>query len=183
MSTFSLPVFVSPPPPRLPPPPSPSLSPLAGPPAPPCLPPPVSSQPGTYGAKRLRPVLVRSSICVFSFPASCVFVIFALAGAANSFPLTPSLFFFFVFFRVNTQRIQEIPNIYRGNGRAPWALQEHSGFRFPAEIYRPLTPLDDDETIALRIEQRGGNTSWPCHDLDTILIFSTGYYKKNIVVK
>lgn len=107
-------------------------------------------------------------------PASCVFVIFALAGAANSFPLTPSLFFI-VFFRVNTQRIQEIPNIYRGNGRAPWALQEHSGFRFPAEIYRPLTPLDDDETIALTMEQRGENTSWPCHDLDTILTFSTVY--------
>lgn len=100
MSTFSLPVFVSPPPPRLPP--SPSLSPLAGPPAPPCLPPPVSSQPGTYGVKRLRPVFVSSSICVFSFlrPVSLQSL---LSQARPTLSLSLRSFFYCIFSSQHTK--------------------------------------------------------------------------------
>lgn len=107
-------------------------------------------------------------------PASCVFVIFALAGAANSFPLTPSLFFYCVFSSQHTKNPRNSQHLPRKRP-CTLAFARTQCVRFPAEIYRPLNPLDDDETIALTMEKRGENTSWPCDDLDTILTFSTVY--------
>lgn len=112
---------------------------FAGPPAPPCLPPPVSSQPGRRAGRRA------SALLLSAHPSACfhprVLCLCNLCSRRRgqlpfTFPLTPSLsFFFYCIFpsQQNNPRNSRQP-------RRPLAFEGTRRLRFPAKMYRPLPP-------------------------------------------
>lgn len=99
-------------------------------------------------------------------PVSCAFVVFALRDAADSFPLTLPLFLCY-FFESTRRESKKFPTIHGGNVRAPWPLREHCVFDFPSKFTVLSLPWMM-MMIALTMQERGENTSWPCDGPDII---------------